>query len=193
MPDDAAVSAVSTFVPFSPHADEWRKIGCRSPDLFLIVPIDLATVGGCTKNCHGRALLSDSGAPSKLQVRGGMIGRLMRDRINSKRWLQVRLVLAMLIAVVASLTFHHGTMASQVTPPTAHHGSHGHHQQTDLVGLDDHHALPACCGVGLCLSALPVTYTANALFEPSSTPAPIKLQVATSWPRDRIDRPPRFS
>ena len=107
----------------------------------------------------------------------------------------VRLILAIMVTVVVSMTMHHGAMALDT-----YHAGHpiagqAHHVsdrpcEGDCAG--DSHGMPTCCGMGLCLSGLPVPPQASLLAE-LGTPA-------VTWgeglePRAivfRIDRPPKF-
>ena len=85
--------------------------------------------------------------------------------------LSVRLMLAVMVAVIASMTLHHGAMAHVPT-------DHGHvgtidyrAQDTDCKsGCATHaHLFSACCGMGLCLSGLPAAPQSSV---PAVTDAP---------------------
>ena len=107
----------------------------------------------------------------------------------------VRLMLAVLVTVVVSMTMHHGAMALDMDHAGHHIAVAGHHV-SEQPCLDDcardSHGMPTCCGIGLCLSGLPVPPQASLLAE-LGTPA-------VTWgqglePRAavfRIDRPPKF-
>ncbi|MAN44763.1 MAG: hypothetical protein CMF04_00955 [Hyphomonas sp.] len=118
---------------------------------------------------------------------------MTRSKASAKFGTRIRLVLAVMVAVVASMTLHHGAMAQgsaldrHQIASTSHHGDHA--CVADCTPAD--HSMPVCCGMGLCLSGMPVD-PADLLPEVSDTS--VFAQVATAapiWMYDRIDRPPK--
>jgi hypothetical protein len=115
-------------------------------------------------------------------------------RVSAKFGTRIRLVFAVMVAVVASMTLHHGAMAQgseldrHQVASTSHDG--GHACFADCTPTD--HSLPVCCGMGLCLSGMPVD-PADLLQELSNTAR--FAQLTTAGPlkmRSRIDRPPKI-
>ena len=104
---------------------------------------------------------------------------------------RVRLVLFAMVAVAASMTLHHGAMASgpklaHTHGVAAHHGADCHHDCEGAV-----HSMPICCGIGLCLTGLPVKPENHLRIAPISSAIAGPLAIDTRWPIDRIDRPPK--
>lgn len=109
---------------------------------------------------------------------------------------RVRVILLAMVAAVASMTLHHGAMASAAA---AHHHVEAHvdHRSEDASctgGCGTRaHSMPACCGIGLCLSGLPVAPQP----EPCAEPRSVARAFEGSLPRKsvviRIDRPPKNS
>ncbi|QQR40079.1 hypothetical protein [Devosia rhizoryzae] len=118
---------------------------------------------------------------------------MLRHEYVSASKAGMRAMMAIMFAVVLSMTLHHGTMAVAAEQPTGHaYSMAGHHGAEECVGVcGDAHELLVCCGMGLCLSGLPAA---------PHTTVPIELQAnyasepRTIEPRrstDRIDRPPK--
>lgn len=114
--------------------------------------------------------------------------------ITVRKWL--RTILIMMVAVIASMSLHHGAMAAS---PAAHDHSAAHldlpvGEADCLVDCDARsHSMPACCGMGLCLSGLPVG-PQSARFAPalvSDSSYHRNLSPRSWW--SRIDRPPKNS
>ena len=104
----------------------------------------------------------------------------------------IRLLMAVLVAVVASMTMHHGAMARTVTSAHDVAATH-HHSGQQCAGTCDseRHSMPVCCGMGLCLSGMPVAPNATL---PAWQPAILEPNLYTirpHWPVERIDRPPK--
>ena len=107
---------------------------------------------------------------------------------------RVRVILLVMVAVVASMTLHHGAMASA---PTAH----GHVElhldyRLEDAGCTVHcgtrpHSMPACCGIGLCLSELPVAPQSELLAQPRSAACFLHRGLIPKSILSRIDRPPK--
>lgn len=129
----------------------------------------------------------------ELHSAGWRLDLMTQSKVSAKVGIRIRLVLAVMVAVLASLTMHHGAMARggdferQVITSSSHHG--GDACVADCTS--DHHSMPVCCGMGLCLSGMPVD-PGDMLPEMSGTDAfayviasgPIRLV-------PRIDRPPK--
>jgi hypothetical protein len=108
---------------------------------------------------------------------------------------KIQLVLAVMLAVVASMTLHHGAMAEGSELDRHHIGltsHHGDHSCTaDCTPAD--HSMPVCCGLGLCLSGMPVD-PSDLLPEVSDTSLFGRVAPAAPfWMYERIDRPPKVS
>lgn len=105
---------------------------------------------------------------------------------------RIRLILAVLVAVVASMTMHHGAMArsnglSHAAAAAHHHASHA------CIGScePERHSMPVCCGMGLCLSGMPAAPITTL---PPLRPAIMVVGLSATkpqWPLVRIDRPPK--
>jgi hypothetical protein len=116
--------------------------------------------------------------------------QMVREAKTLAAGAQLRMILIVMAAVVSSLTLHHGAMAS--TPTAIEQVSH--HDRGADCGQDcspPSYAMPACCGMGLCLWGLP-------LVSQSSLSAPLQAAkgsaiagMASRWPPNRIDRPPK--
>lgn len=107
----------------------------------------------------------------------------------------LRLILAIMVTVVLSMTMHHGATAWDMDHAGHHPVGQSHHVsdqpcEGDCAG--DSHGMPTCCGMGLCLSGLPVPPQASLLAE-LGTPAVTWGQGLEPRPVVfRIDRPPKF-
>lgn len=105
---------------------------------------------------------------------------------------RIRLIVAILVAVVSSMTLHHGAMARSDGMPIAPVGAH--HQIdsscTDGCGTD-RHSMPVCCGMGLCLSGMPVAPIATLPVERTSDIFSEPTEFRPCWVFVRIDRPPK--
>ena len=106
----------------------------------------------------------------------------------------LRLVLAVMVAVVASMTLHHGAMAQgsdldgHAVASMSQHGPDA--CVADCTPAD--HSMPVCCAMGLCLSGMPVDF-ADILTKASDLS--IFAQLAPAGPfkmLNRIDRPPKI-
>lgn len=104
-----------------------------------------------------------------------------------------RLVLVIMLAVVASMTIHHGAMASVIDTPQLQHAHHENHGTCAGDCEPRTHSMPVCCAMGLCLSAL----VGNDYSEPFAVRHDdVGGLVASVMPRqtsERIDRPPKPS
>ncbi|SMQ67735.1 hypothetical protein SAMN06295905_1569 [Devosia lucknowensis] len=121
----------------------------------------------------------------------GLAGMVRSSTLLALR-MRVRLVLMVMVAVAASMTLHHGAMASGPVLSTSH-ASHEHHHGDDCHGdcSGGVHSMPMCCGMGLCLSGLPVSPQASLRMAPVSVKVPEPDMTDPRWPIDRIDRPPK--
>ncbi len=97
---------------------------------------------------------------------------------------------------MASMTLHHGANGS--CSRCAHHAPlHVEHEVEDAACTQEcsvpSHSIPACCGMGLCLSGLPVTPQAEQY--PPRRNATGVLDAACFHRSfvGRIDRPPKIS
>jgi hypothetical protein len=125
----------------------------------------------------------------------GLIAMTARVSLTHIR-ARMRMILMVMVAVVASMTLHHGAMAAA---PAAHDHAqlHVEHEVEYAACTPDcsvpSHSVPACCGMGLCLSGLPVPPQAE-----QYPPRPNATGVLDCGllPRSfvgRIDRPPKIS
>lgn len=102
-----------------------------------------------------------------------------------------RLILTIMVAVVVSLTLHHGAMASMAMT----HGHVEHHHQSgqpcDVGCQPSSHSMPVCCAMGLCVSGI-TGAPMNSLF-PKATTDQVGLLTSfvSRWVAHRIDRPPK--
>jgi hypothetical protein len=131
--------------------------------------------------------------PTELRSAGWRLDPMTQCKISAKVGTRIRLVLAVMVAVVASLTLHHGAMARgsdferhEITS-SSHHG--GYACVADCTS--DHHSMPVCCGMGLCLSGIPVSpgdllpaMSGAIALANLTAPGPFRMF-------DRIDRPPK--
>ncbi|CAN7508777.1 hypothetical protein [Devosia sp. LjRoot3] len=102
-----------------------------------------------------------------------------------------RLILAIMVAVLVSMTFHHGAMAS-VTMTHGHVENHHQSGQPCEVGCQpSSHSMPVCCAMGLCVSGI-TGAPMNSLF-PKATTDQVGLLTSfvSRWVAHRIDRPPK--
>lgn len=129
----------------------------------------------------------------ELHSAGWRLDLMTRSKVSAKVGIRIRLVLAVMVAVLASLTMHHGAMAQggdferHAITSSSHHG--GDACVADCTS--DHHSMPVCCGMGLCLSGMPVDpgdilpkMSGNDAYAYVIVPGPI-------WLLQRIDRPPK--
>lgn len=105
---------------------------------------------------------------------------------------RIRVTAMVIVAVVVSMTMHHGAMASSPALGTtmAHH--HSDHGDCEGACLSDAHGVVACCGMGLCLSALPVAAIASMPAYAATDHGIGLLGVIPRQAWGRIDRPPKF-
>jgi hypothetical protein len=109
---------------------------------------------------------------------------------------QMRMILMVMVAVVASMTLHHGAMAAA---PAAHDHAqlHVEHEVEDAACTQDcsvpSHSIPACCGMGLCLSGLPVTPQAEQYPPQRNATGVLDCGLLPRSFVGRIDRPPKIS
>lgn len=115
---------------------------------------------------------------------------MLRDAKTLAAGIRLRMILIIMAAVVSSLTMHHGAMAS----------SHvaieqvSHHEHEANCGQDcgpPSHSMPACCGIGLCLSGLPAASQSSLAAPLHAAEGSAILDIAPRWPPNRIDRPPK--
>tara|TARA_R110002124_G_scaffold252463_5_gene417844 strand:+ start:2956 stop:3393 length:438 start_codon:yes stop_codon:yes gene_type:complete len=136
---------------------------------------------------------SHAGMFAELQSARRRLDPMTTSKVSAKFGTRIRLVLAVMVAVVASMTLHHGAMAQgselgrHQIASTSNHG--------DLACFADctptDHSMPVCCGMGLCLSGMPID-PAELLPELSNTARFAKLTTARPLEmRSRIDRPPK--
>jgi len=97
-------------------------------------------------------------------------------------------LLAIMVAVVLSMTMHHSAMAAQ--PIALHH----HMEQSDgnhchKAKCQHGHSMPECCGMGLCLAAIPVGSVMCPAMHEQAQPQWVPQSMAL-WVYNRIDRPP---
>ena len=103
-----------------------------------------------------------------------------------------RLIVAVMLAVVVSLSLHHGAMGAGTVHAQA--PFHTHLTDAELCGSNcpaDPQGISACCGIGLCLSALPVAPQQGMTLPPSSTLASLLKNGVEQIVAGRIDRPPK--
>jgi len=100
---------------------------------------------------------------------------------------RARLIVAIMVAVLASMSLHHGAMASG--PAAAHH----HIDASGNCGesCSEPHDVIACCAMGLCLSGLPAAPRDGMLSATSSADHEMRADLAPRWMGKRIDRPPK--
>lgn len=105
------------------------------------------------------------------------------------------MIIAVVLAVVSTMTLHHSAMASQLA--VAHHQHQTQTHTNDDCGVlaceQQHHTLPECCGMGLCLAALPGPAAATSPTWSQLPRHPVATHVDVSWPVVRLYRPPRHS
>lgn len=105
---------------------------------------------------------------------------------------RVQLMLMVMVAVAASMSLHHGAMASG--PTLSHdHSAAEHHHSDDCEGDcgSTVHSMPICCGMGLCLTGLPSSPQAELHLATASSPVADLASTDRRWPITRIDRPPK--
>lgn len=107
----------------------------------------------------------------------------------------MRIILMVMVAVVASMTLHHGAMA---TAPVAHdHHLHADHQVEGAACTQDcsvpSHSIPACCGMGLCLSGVPVILQIEQFPLQRNATSTLDCSLRPQSMGGRIDRPPKIS
>lgn len=116
--------------------------------------------------------------------------QMLREAKTLAAGARLRMILIVMAAVVFSLTLHHGAMAS--TPTAIEQVSH--HDRGDDCGQDcglRAHSIPACCGMGLCLSALPMSSQWSLAAVLVSAAGLAIFGLSPRWPPNRIDRPPK--
>lgn len=101
------------------------------------------------------------------------------------------LILAIMVAVLVSMTFHHGAMASAPGMHVHAEQTHGHEDDACAECQQRSHSVPVCCAMGLCLSAVPGSFVSAFVPFASMTPAGIYHSVTPRWSAERIDRPPK--
>jgi hypothetical protein len=107
---------------------------------------------------------------------------------------RMRMTVMLMVAVVASMTLHQSAMAAA---PAAHdHAQLGieHEVEGDACTRDcrvSPHSTPACCGMALCLSGLPVTPQAEQYPSRRNAPDFLNCGLRAQSFAGRIDRPPK--
>lgn len=109
---------------------------------------------------------------------------------------RLRTILIVMVAVIASMTMHHGAMATSPPPhdhSIAHLSLHAG-ESACLVECDGQsHSMPICCGMGLCLSGLPVEPQPGHLAPSLDSPGSYSCNLSPRHRSSRIDRPPKNS
>ena len=106
----------------------------------------------------------------------------------------MRSILMVMVTVVASMALHHGAMAAA---PAAHGHAQSHidHQaEGDPCAQEcrvSSHSIPACCGMGLCLSGLPVGLHAERYLTRRNAADFLDPGLQPQSTMRRIDRPPK--
>lgn len=116
--------------------------------------------------------------------------QMLREAKTLAAGARLRMILIVMAAVVSSLTLHHGAMAS--TPLAIEQMSH--HDRGADCGQDcslRSHSIPACCGMGLGLSALPAVSQSSLSAVRKSAAGLAIFGMSSRWPPNRIDRPPK--
>lgn len=106
---------------------------------------------------------------------------------------RVRFVLLVMLAVVTSMTLHHGAMASPSGVPfQAMSSQHHHHQEACFGDCSSHtHSMAVCCGTGQCLSSLPAAPRPIAADWHMSPDDAELVGLGPRWLSHRIERPPK--
>lgn len=115
---------------------------------------------------------------------------------NSAFRTRVRVILLVMVAVVASMTLHHGAMASAPTAQNHAEARIAHPVEDAGCTVDcgtRPHSMPACCGIGLCLSGLPVAPSSELLAARKSVARVFHRGLIPKSLKSRIDRPPKGS
>lgn len=103
-----------------------------------------------------------------------------------------RLILAIMVAVLVSMTFHHGAMASVAGMHTHAEQAHSHEDYPCATQCQQRsHSMPVCCAMGLCLSAIPGNFLSATAPSASVTMVGTYRSVTPRWSAERIDRPPK--
>lgn len=108
----------------------------------------------------------------------------------------MRMILMVMVAVVASMTLHHGAMAAA---PAAHDHAqlHVEHEVEDAACTQEcsvpSHSIPACCGMGLCLSGVPVIIQIEEFPLQRNSTSTLNCGLRAQSMSGRIDRPPKIS
>lgn len=102
-----------------------------------------------------------------------------------------RLILAVMVAVLVSMTFHHGAMASVAGMHVHAEQTHSHAGGACAECQQRSHSMPVCCAMGLCLSAIPGNFLSATAPPASATMAGTYRSVTPRWSAERIDRPPK--
>jgi hypothetical protein len=100
-----------------------------------------------------------------------------------------------MVTVVVSMTMHHGAMASEMDHAGHHPVGQAHHVSDQPCAGDcagDSHGMPTCCGMGLCLSGLPVPPQAGLAVKLGASTSPFGRVLEPRAVVFRIDRPPKF-
>ena len=108
----------------------------------------------------------------------------------------MRSILMVMVTVVASMTLHHGAMAAG---PAAHGHAQSHIEHEvdgDLCTQEcpaSSHSIPACCGMGLCLSGLPVNMREEQYLPRRNAQEVLDWGLQRWSLIERLDRPPKNS
>jgi hypothetical protein len=129
----------------------------------------------------------------ELHSAGSRLDRMTHSKVSAKGGIRIRLLLAVMVAVLASLTLHHGAMARGGEFERQAITSSSHHAGGACIAdcRSDDHSMPVCCGMGLCLSSMPVD-PGDMLPVMLGADAHAYVLVPTpEWLLQRIDRPPK--
>lgn len=103
------------------------------------------------------------------------------------------MILAILVAVVSSMSLHHGAMARSSGVEHAMSEVNDHPDVKCEGHCDsDPHSMPVCCGMGLCLSGMPVAPITSLPVTRSMDLVPGSAEARPRWTTRRIDRPPKI-
>jgi hypothetical protein len=117
-------------------------------------------------------------------------GQMLREAKSLGFGSRLRMILVIMAAVISSLTLHHSAMASthSITEQLSHH------ERGADCGWEcspPPHSMPACCGMGLCLSGLATAAQSSFASPRLSAKASAIFGMSLRWPLNRIDRPPK--
>ena len=107
---------------------------------------------------------------------------------------RIRVATTIMVAALAIMTMGHGAMAHAPAGVTHTAQENADHRESACSEncFAHSHSMPVCCGMSLCLGALPLAPHFTVPIEFGSAVAADIIDIAPLWRFNRIDRPPKY-